>query len=394
MKIAILTPGILPVPTVKGGAVEMLTEYLLLTNEKNQEHDISLFGIDDDKITPTLLSSYQKTNFFLLKQQSFITRLKRLIYSKTHKEIYYNPYLEYYIWQALKKIKNGNYDLLLIENRPHAALLAAEALDIPIVLHLHNDTLDQHTNNAKQIFDKCAKILTVSGYIKKQVDTILPGTNKVRVVYNGIDLSRFTAIKNMQKLDRSKFGLLPNDFVVVFTGRLDPIKGIKELLEAFLLLKDYPQIKLLLVGGSNYGNSTESEFIVEMKKLVASLQERVIFTGHLPYNSIPEILTLGDIGVIPSICEDALTLSSLEDMAVGLPLIVTRSGGIPEAVDENCAIIIEKDHDLSKNLAKEIINLYSHKNKREEMAKAAIERAKLFSKEVYTTNLFKQLTGK
>lgn len=392
IKIAIITPGVLPVPTVKGGAVEMLTEYLLQHNEANTQYDITLYGVDDKLITPAMLTSYKHSRFNLINQQSLTSRIQRLLYTKLTRKFYYNYYMDYYAWQAIKKIKRSKADILLIENRSHFVLLARKLLNIPIVLHLHNDTLDKNTPDARSIMENVTKVLTVSNYIKKQVDTIAP-TNKVHTVYNGIDLSRFTSAQTSDtQYTREAFKLSPTDFVAIFTGRLDPIKGIKELMQAMLLLKDYPQIKLLVVGGSNYGNSTENDFVKELRNMVNQLNDRVIFTGHLPYDAIPSILALADIGVIPSTCEDALTLSSLEDMAVGLPLVVTRSGGIPEAVDEECAIVVEKDERLPESLAENIRYLFENKEKRAQMAAHAKERAKLFGKEVYTEKVFKELT--
>ena len=115
------------------------------------------------------------------------------------------------------------------------------------------------------------------------------------------------------------------------------------------------------------------------------LKSKIIFSGFISYGNIPSIIKIADVGIIPSICEDALTLTALEDMASGLPLIVTRSGGIPEAVDEKCAIILEKDNldELPNYLAKAIINLYENPERRKDMSNYAVERSKLFSKESY-----------
>ncbi|NDW12749.1 glycosyltransferase family 1 protein [Bacteroides sp. 214] len=388
MNIAILTPGVLPVPTVRGGAVEMLTECLLDYNEQHLQHDITIYGIYDAKITKSLLNKYKYCHFELFNQNSLRSKIKRFIYSKTTSKNYYNHYLDYYAYQALKKISCKKNDILLIENRANFVLMASTITNIPIVLHLHNDTLDAQTINANDILSKSTKILTVSGYIKKRVDTIDTTNDKVHVVYNGIDIDRFKNINPVYS--RKDFGFDNDDFVLVYTGRLDPIKGVKELLQSFLLLNQ-EKIKLLIVGGSNYGNSSENEYTQEIKSLVSNLGNRVVFTGHLPYESIPAILSLCDIGVIPSICEDALTLSSIEDMAVGLPLIVTRSGGIPEAVDEECAIIIEKDETMIEKLAQSILLLYSDKDKQEKMSIHAKQRALLFNKDNYAKNIFKEL---
>ncbi len=87
--------------------------------------------------------------------------------------------------------------------------------------------------------------------------------------------------------------------------------------------------------------------------------------------------------------DEPFGLTVVEAMAAGLPLITTRSGGIPE-ICEGVATIVEREN-VIENLANAILDLYKHPEKREAMAKAAIERSKLFDKEDYAKNFFKVL---
>lgn len=389
MKIAVVTPGVLPVPAVKGGAVETLIDYVVDYNECFLNHEITVYGIYDNKLSAYTSLSYKKACFNLLNQQSFKYRLKRKIYSLFKDTYYYNSFLDYFAVAVGKKISCMQFDIIVVENRPGFILPLSLCTNAKIVLHLHNDTLDKETKYAKDIVDCCSGILTVSDYVKQKVCSITP-TDKVHVVYNGIDLERF---KNPQvfNFSRSILSLSNDDFVVVYTGRIEPIKGVKELLEAFILLSAYKKIKLLIVGGNFDASNIEDQFITEMRQLASLIQEQVFFTGFQPYEKIPEILSLCDMAVIPSICEDALTMTSLEDMAVGLPLVVTKSGGIPEAVDEKCAIIVDKDSNLVENLAKSILILYNDQNMRQEMSKHAKERSTLFAKDRYSESFFQIL---
>jgi Glycosyltransferase len=156
---------------------------------------------------------------------------------------------------------------------------------------------------------------------------------------------------------------------------------------SFSLLVDYEKVKLLIVGGGN-GNINEGDFFSEMNELASLMPEKVIFTGFQSYDKVPAILHLCDIAVVPSIWEEPLSLTSLESMAVGLPLVVTRSGGLPEAVDDKCAIILDNDFHLAQNIAKNILVLYNDQKLKEEMSKHARERSALFSKEKYCESFF------
>ena len=386
MNVAIITPGILPVPSVKGGAVETLIDYYLSENEHT--HNIKFFVFSKyDEEAESKSKEYNSCNFIYFKPDSIYHKIKRYIFKNGKRDYYYDYYTDYYGDWAINQVKNLNLDFVIIENRQGFTINAAKTLAIPVILHLHTDTLDKDSYKASEIVDSCDRIITVSGYLKKQVDGIKKNA-KIEVIYNGIEVNRF--FKPSQIYSRKDFGIDENDFVVIYTGRLAPVKGIKELIEAFTLLKDYPSIKLLIVGSANFGDEkNDNSFTKEIKHNSNEIASKIVFTGYIPYENIPSILNIADIGVIPSIWEEALSLTSLEGMASGLPLIVTRSGGIPEAVDEKCAIIIDKDNleDLPKLIADSIIYLFKHPEKRIEMSKHALERSKLFSKVKYIARI-------
>ena len=104
---------------------------------------------------------------------------------------------------------------------------------------------------------------------------------------------------------------------------------------------------------------------------------------------MPDYLQLADIAVLPSIWDEPFGLTIVEAMAVGLPLITTRSGGIPE-ICEGVAIIVDRD-DIVNNLADAILDLYKHPMKRKNMAEVSLKRAQLFDKETYANNYFMAL---
>lgn len=384
---AVITPGVLPVPCSLGGAVETLVEFYLQENEKCGNYFFHVFSIYDER-AEEMASKYKHSKFYFFHPHDFLNRLRRYRYIKHNSRLYYDGYMDYYGYWALRQIQKMEVDLLIVENRQGFLLNDEVDIRCPKILHLHNDTLNADSAYAREILDNCDRILTVSGYIKRQVDSIAD-TDKVRVVYNGIDVDRF--LDSRQIYDRKYYGLSDDDFVVVYAGRISPIKGIRELLQAFLLLKDYPNIKLMIVGGSNYGEKTFDPFFEEVMNIAREIWLQVVFTGYIPYENIPSILKLGDIAVIPSVCEDAFTLSSVESMACGLPLIVTRSGGIPEAVDEQCAVILEKDKNLVESLARSIIHISEQPENLRAMSEHGMSRCRRFDKQVYISNVYSML---
>ena len=125
----------------------------------------------------------------------------------------------------------------------------------------------------------------------------------------------------------------------------------------------------------------------------APLKDRIIFTGFIPYSEIPYYLQIANVAVIPSVWDDPFPTTVLEAQAMGLPVISTRRGGIPEEVTPETAILLDTDNHFVENLANAILNLYEHPEKRKAMSEAAKKHSQLFSKERYAREFFKALEG-
>ena len=305
-----------------------------------------------------------------------------------HGEEYHHYFIEYYLEQSIKHIRKQNYDCIILENRPSYSLKLKNITNTKLVYHLHNEKLTPQTPSYQEIYEAASRIICVSNYITDSVRSIIPHDSKCVTVYNGIDLTAFSAKQN--SILRKDIGLDDHDLVLIFSGRINPEKGIKELTEAMNKLNKYPQIKLLVIGSSFFGNATtDDDFIKELRRKTEHIQNRIYFSGFIPYQKVPSYLRLADIAVVPSIWDEAFGLTVLEAMAASLPLITTRSGGIPE-ICEDVACIIERDN-IVNNLTEAIIYLYDHPEVRTHMSTLSSRRAQLFSKEKYALNFFKAL---
>ena len=391
MKIAILTSGILPIPAVQGGAVENLADFYLEYNNQHRLHDITVYSVWHPKVESHPALQSDVNHYIFIKVSGWWAKLRKKWYQLTHGEEYNHYTIEYYLNEAMKDIQKKDFDIILMENRPSYALKIKNISNAKLVYHLHNEKLDKRVPKFQEIYDAADGILTVSNYIKKCVQTINPLDQKTKTIYNGINLAAF---RNNTTTDRNELGFRKEDFILVFSGRVNREKGIMELIEAMNQLTDYPQIKLMVLGSSFYGNVTdEDDFTRELRFKAESLKEHIIFTGFIPYPDIPKYLKLADIAVLPSTWEEPFGLTMAEAQATGLPIITTHHGGIPEVVTEENAILLQTDEHFVNNLANAILELYQHPEKRKQMSAASLERSKLFDKETYAKNFFKALEG-
>ena len=388
MRLAVLTCGMLPIPAVRGGAVENLIDFYLEYNDRKKIHHITVYSPWDVKVKENTSISSDVNHYCYIDVTSIKARIERRIYKYLHKNEYYNYFIEYYFEKVYSDLKNKKYDYILLENSPGLAYKLSERGYKNILLHLHNDLLNSHSHCHDEIAKNVIKVITVSNFIKKSVSTVYPFKN-IYTVYNGIDTMMFSQ-KDKSIVRRQDLGFSEDDFIMVYSGRINKDKGISELIDAMLEIQKIPNIKLLVLGSTFFDNSKqEDEFFKNLRKKSEIIKRNIIFTGFIPYEKVPRYLQLADIAVLPSMWNEPFGLTIVEAMAAGLPLITTRSGGIPE-ICEGVATIVDREN-IVEHLTDAILDLYHHPDKRKQMANTSLERAKMFDKEAYAKNFFAAL---
>ena len=225
MKIAILTSGILPVPAVQGGAVENLIDFYLEYNNVQQLHDITIYSAYHPAVKKHQALKSYSNHYKYIKTNTIWFKILRRLYHRYCPKGYYHSSIELYFELIYRQIRKQSYDLIILENRPAFALKLKERLPkTPIITHLHTNMV--HSNNPKAMDIICSTnaFITVSKYLKKQIEDVGVPTN-IAVVYNGIDTTIFNT--TVSPIDRQTLGFNDKDFIVIFTGRLIKDKGIK-----------------------------------------------------------------------------------------------------------------------------------------------------------------------
>jgi len=384
MIIAILTSGILPVPAIQGGAVENLVDFYLEYNDKHRLHDITVYSVwhPDIEGHPALKSEVNHYKF--IKTDGWQAKIKKNIYHLIHDDGYYHYSIDYFLHEAIKDIRQQQYDVIILENRPGYSIKLNKQTDAKIIYHLHNDNLNNSIPQSLFVYNNADRIITVSDYIRSRVMTINPQDTKTTTVLNGIDRAIFTPCSD----DNRKHH---DDFIIVFSGRLIPEKGILQLIQAMQLLKEYSDIKLVIIGSGSLGSCKQlTPFLQQLLEITKGMNS-IHFTGYIAYYEMASYLHQADVAVLPSTWEEPFGLTMAEAQAAGLPIITTKRGGILEVVSKQNAILLDTDEHFIKNLAAAILELYEHPEKRKQMAAASLERSKLFDKETYAKNFFEAL---
>jgi glycosyltransferase involved in cell wall biosynthesis len=210
------------------------------------------------------------------------------------------------------------------------------------------------------------RIVAVSEEIKREMAKYNVPEEKIVVIDNGIDVGRFNREIPIENIRRG-FGLDKNIKVVGTIGSLKFEKGHIFLLRAAKEVLNFnKEIKFLIIGDGALRKDLENE----AKNL--RIERNVIFAGHR--NDIPEMLSIMDIFVLPSV-KEGLPMVILEAMASKKPVIAARVGGIPKVINnEEDGILVEPEDVMA--LKHSILDLMNSDNKMLRLAYEGYEKVK------------------
>ncbi|HEY0215146.1 MAG TPA: glycogen synthase [Cellulomonas sp.] len=189
----------------------------------------------------------------------------------------------------------------------------------------------------KTAFEAADAVIAVSAGMRADILRCYPAIDpaRVHVVHNGIDLTGWRRPETPEEQARARVdavanGIDPDRPAVVFVGRITRQKGLPYLLRAAEALP--PEVQLVLCAGA----PDTPEILAEVTTLVDQLRTRrdgvVWIDRMLPRDELVSVLSVCTVFACPSVYEP-LGIVNLEAMAVGLPVVGTATGGIPEVVD-------------------------------------------------------------
>jgi glycosyltransferase involved in cell wall biosynthesis len=190
----------------------------------------------------------------------------------------------------------------------------------------------------KKLMNRSDALIAVSKYtVNELTDLYGISTDKIHVIYNGVDIQKFKPRQNKTEL-REQFGLEPNKKIVLFVGRLYHRKGLELLLRSIPPVLEQFSNVTFVISGTGFKEKEES-----LKNIAKELniENDVKFLGYVADEKLPELYSTADIFVLPAIYEN-FPFAILEAQSTALPVISTNVGGIPEFLEnEKNGFLIE-----------------------------------------------------
>lgn len=387
MKILLIASKGLPVPSYEGGAIEQLVTTYLKYNEQLFHDDIDVYSIKPKK--EKVYSNEKYNKYFYINKRNVFYKMLQLFYKiiNLNKRKYFG---DSFIQKVISLVEKDidKYDLIIVENNVQYIPLLKQKFNKKIILHLHNDYLNKENNYYKKVFNNCDKIITVSDFLHKQVDSM---SEKVVTIHSGINIEKITT-SVISKIEELRKKHMINDETITFgyVGRIIPIKGVKELIEAFNDL-NYKNVKLLIIGDVGHANYKNIQYLKKIKELSKN-NKNIIFTGFVDNDNLSNYYQIMDVVVIPSICNEALCLTAIEALANQKQVIASDRGGLVEVVNEDFGYLIDTNN-LKDNLLRIMNKILNNKTiiyDKKKLKEHIIE----FSEEEYVHKLYNELHKK
>lgn len=243
-----------------------------------------------------------------------------------------------------------------------------QSLKVPIISHVRNHLKPEQVH--KYLFDKFNKIIAISRRIKELLVSGGIPSEKIKVIYDGINLSKFNS--NVEEPDVLRRDYPLRKYLVGLVGRIEPFKRQKEFIQvAAEVLKVRQDVSFLIIGDPA---RNQSDYFREVKQTIekCDIAEYIVFTGYR--RDMPELLNSLDFIV---------TLSGgsvmLEAMSCSKPVVhASRAKPMNLRIVQHGKTGFVVPYDDIHSISKAILHLLEDKKLRNEMGKAGRKRAEKF----------------
>jgi spore coat protein SA len=317
-RIAFVTPGSFPVPSPNSSSVEQAVNELACKLQASAEVDV--YGC-------------RHKGYPARDARGGITYIR---VSRNRKNGYAAG--------IVRQLRKRRYAFIQVENRPRlAAYVKGRLPNTPVWLFLHSlsfvSTVRVGAARLLRWLTMPDRIVVNSHYLKEEICRRFPAlAPKVLVNHLGVNpdqfTSRWTEEAQLLRIRRLEELGLAGRRIILYVGRLIPLKGVHHLLKAMpAVLERTPDAVLIVVGGAFYGSKRETLYVRSLKQLARRMPGSIRFVPYVPHDRIQEWFQIADLAVVPTPRREAFGLVNVEAMATGIPVVACAAGGIMEVVE-------------------------------------------------------------
>lgn len=342
-RVAIVSPGLLPVPPVIGGSVETVMQKMAEVTAKR--FDISIYSPQNRK-----LPQEEKSNNISYYRFSSV------------------DYPEYFKL-VRRHVNTQKYRIIQVENRPlfipktKAVNLQSKFIcSLHSLIHIEPRLISPEMTQS--ILFQCDKVLVYSKFMQDRLAKMYPqAAGKFHFIHLATEHNRFKPRwepKSIAKTKQIKRALEIPEYgkVLIFAGRVIPKKGVHILIQAMKeLLQRKPDCYLVIIGSSWFGNKKTTPYTRELHQQSQSIAPRIRFTNYISPKELPHFFAMADVFICPSQWDEPFGLVNVEAMASGVPVVASARGGIPEIITDGADGFLVKNEDSAQSFIGPILRL-------------------------------------
>ena len=179
----------------------------------------------------------------------------------------------------------------------------------------------------RELAQNCHRIIATT---EREEDALIrycgASPQRIAVIPCGVNMDLFQPVDKVRAKQQLGFA---DDKVILFVGRIEPLKGLSQLLRAVACLSDTQRIRLVIIGGDEH-----SRYEIEQLHQLArdlNIQDTITFLGLTRHEKLPYFYSAADVCVIPSYSE-SFGLVALESLACGTPVVATDVGDLKNII--------------------------------------------------------------
>ena len=244
----------------------------------------------------------------------------------------------------------------------------------------------------QKMMDLADKIIAATPAEVKQLTTHYQvDQQKITVIPPGVDCSHFYPIPKDEA--KAFIGIPPDSRMILFVGRIEPLKGVETLLRAISIMREDCNLEecpyhVVIIGGDSDEQIVDPVSELSRLKLLChdlGLDETVLFLGKRDQTTLPYYYSAAEMLVMPSYYE-SFGMVALESMACGTPVVASKIGGLAYLVQDGVTGFTVSDRN-DKALARRVSQLLFDQELQLKMGKQAAQYALSFSWETIAAKI-------
>jgi glycosyltransferase involved in cell wall biosynthesis len=234
----------------------------------------------------------------------------------------------------------------------------------------------------KRALNSFTSLLPVSDYCRRESASYwdIP-EERMRVLYNGVSLQQFRPDPKDAEARRASLGVRPDEFVMLYVGRVCLQKGTDLLVEAYSRMRaEDRKVRLFIAGPiGQFGQDGSDEITKKLHEAEGT------YLGPVQEAILPSIYNMADVFVLPTRVDEMFGMAAIEAQACGKPVVCSNHGGLPEVIERSSGLLFRSGD--ANDLYRQLSQIAADVSLRQRFSEAAVANANRFSWESIVADL-------